>query len=83
MMMKPKYYIKSETATAKANTAKANIEDDFPSLGKAKNVSVVRSSTLNYLEAAKTVPVVVEEKEKEEEVVEEDKKPIKKGFSFD
>ena len=79
--MKPKYYIKSETTTATAET-KANVEDDFPSLGKAKNVSVVRSSTLNYLEAVKTVPVVVEVEEKEE-VVEEDKQPIKKGFSFD
>lgn len=79
-MMKPKYYIKRETTTANASaSAIANVEDEFPSLGKAK--PVVRSSTLNYLEAAKTV--VVEEKEKEEEVVEEDKQPIKKGFSFD
>ncbi len=78
--MKPKYYIKRETTTAE----KANVEDEFPSLGKAKNVSVVRSSTLNYLEAVKTIPVVVEVEEKlEEKVVEEDKQPIKKGFSFD
>jgi hypothetical protein len=80
-MMKPKYYIKRETTTAQQPQQQ---EDEFPSLGKAKPV-VRSSSTLNYLEAAKTVPVpvpvVVEEKE--EEVIEEDKQPIKKGFSFD
>jgi hypothetical protein len=82
-MMKPKYYIKRETTTANASaSAIANVEDEFPSLGKAKPV-VRSSSTLNYLEAAKTVPVPVVVEEKEEEVIEEDKQPVKKGFSFD
>ncbi len=69
---------------ANTNTNVKKLDDsDFPSLTKQSTISTTNTQPrMNFLEAAKKVPVVEEEEDEEVEEEKKEEEPFIKGFSF-